>query len=390
MSSTAFTNIGLLVTNDPGIGEGALGLLKNVTVLVEDGVIVSIGNSTPLGVDTVIDLEKRTVLPGFVDSHTHLIFAGDRSDEFAARSSGATYTAGGIKRTVAATRAASPEQLRANAQHLLDEALLTGTTTVEIKSGYGLSPDSEGLAIEIASEFTDETTLLAAHVVPEEYSSEADSYLQLIIETMIPATKAKWIDVFCDRGAFTPEQTRKMFSAAKQYGLLPRIHANQLEAGEGVAIAIEFDAASADHLSTSSSKDIELIAASNTVATLLPGAEFSTHLVPGLGRSFLDAGAKVAIATDCNPGSSFTTSMPFCIASAVSLLGFTVDEAIQAATIGGAAALRRSDIGKISSGYTADFIALDAPSYIHLAYRPGVNLVRNIYKSGKEVRTWQK
>jgi imidazolonepropionase len=390
VSSTAFTNIGLLVTNDPGIGEGALGLLKNVTVLVEDGVIVSIGNSTPLGVDTVIDLEKRTVLPGFVDSHTHLIFAGDRSDEFAARSSGSTYTAGGIKRTVAATRAASPEQLRANAQHLLDEALLTGTTTVEIKSGYGLSPDSEGLAIEIASEFTDETTLLAAHVVPEEYSSEADSYLQLIIETMIPATKAKWIDVFCDRGAFTPEQTRKMFSAAKQYGLLPRIHANQLEAGEGVAIAIEFDAASADHLSTSSSKDIELIAASNTVATLLPGAEFSTHLVPGLGRSFLDAGAKVAIATDCNPGSSFTTSMPFCIASAVSLLGFTVDEAIQAATIGGAAALRRTDIGKISSGYTADFIALDAPSYIHLAYRPGVNLVRNIYKSGKEVRTWQK
>lgn len=390
MSSTAFTNIGLLVTNDPGIGEGALGLLKNVTVLVEDGVIVSIGNSTPLGVDTVIDLEKRTVLPGFVDSHTHLIFAGDRSDEFAARSSGSTYTAGGIKRTVAATRAASPEHLRANAQHLLDEALLTGTTTVEIKSGYGLSPDSEGLAIEIASEFTDETTLLAAHVVPEEYSSEADSYLQLIIETMIPATKAKWIDVFCDRGAFTPEQTRKIFSAAKQYGLLPRIHANQLEAGEGVAIAIEFDAASADHLSTSSSKDIELIAASNTVATLLPGAEFSTHLVPGLGRSFLDAGAKVAIATDCNPGSSFTTSMPFCIASAVSLLGFTVDEAIQAATIGGAAALRRTDIGKISSGYTADFIALDAPSYIHLAYRPGVNLVRNIYKSGKEVRTWQK
>ncbi|CAN2199825.1 HutI Imidazolonepropionase and related amidohydrolases [Candidatus Nanopelagicaceae bacterium] len=390
MSSTAFTNIGLLVTNDPGIGEGALGLLKNVTVLVEDGVIVSIGNSIPLGVDTVIDLENRTVLPGFVDSHTHLIFAGDRSDEFAARSSGTAYTAGGIKRTVAATRAATPDQLRVNAQHLLNEALLTGTTTVEIKSGYGLSPDSEALAIDIASEFTDETTLLAAHVVPEEYSGDADSYIQMIIDTMIPRTEAKWIDVFCDRGAFTPEQTRRIFTAAKQYGLLPRIHANQLEPGEGVAIAIEFDAASADHLSTSSKKDIELLAASNTVATLLPGAEFSTHLVPGIGRTFLDAGAKVAIATDCNPGSSFTTSMPFCIASAVSLLGFTVDEAILAATAGGAAALRRTDIGKISSGYTADFIALDAPSYIHLAYRPGVNLVRNIYTSGKEVRTWQK
>ena len=390
MSSVAFTNIGLLVTNDPHIGEGALGLLSDVTVTVENGTIVSIGNSVPLGVDTVVDLADRTVLPGFVDSHTHLIFAGDRSDEFAARSSGTTYTAGGIKRTVAATRAASSDQLRANAQRLLNEALQSGTTTVEIKSGYGLTPDSEELAINIASEFTNETTLLAAHVVPEEFSGDPDAYVQLIIDTMIPATKAKWIDVFCDRGAFTPEQTRRIFSAASHNGLLPRIHANQLEPGEGIAIAIEFDAASADHLSTSSKNDIEMIAASNTVATLLPGAEFSTHLVPGLGRSFLDAGAMVAIATDCNPGSSFTTSMPFCIASAVSLLGFTVDEAIHAATVGGAAALRRTDIGKIAPGYTADFIALDAPSYIHLAYRPGVNLVKSIYKSGKEVRTWQK
>ena len=390
MSSTAFTNIGLLVTNDPHIGEGALGLLSDVTVTVENGSIVSIGNSVPLGVDTVVDLADRTVLPGFVDSHTHLIFAGDRSDEFAARSSGTTYTAGGIKRTVAATRAASSDQLRANAQRLLTEALQSGTTTVEIKSGYGLTPDSEDLAINIASEFTNETTLLAAHVVPEEFSGDPDAYVQLIIDTMIPATKAKWIDVFCDRGAFTPEQTRRIFSAASHNGLLPRIHANQLESGEGIAIAIEFDAASADHLSTSSKNDIEMIAASKTVATLLPGAEFSTHLVPGLARSFLDAGAMVAIATDCNPGSSFTTSMPFCIASAVSLLGFTVDEAIHAATVGGAAALRRTDIGKIAPGYTADFIALDAPSYIHLAYRPGVNLVKSIYKSGKEVRTWQK
>jgi imidazolonepropionase len=390
VSSVAFTNIGLLVTNDPHIGEGALGLLSDVTVTVENGTIVSIGNSVPLGVDTVIDLADRTVLPGFVDSHTHLIFAGDRSDEFAARSSGTTYTAGGIKRTVAATRAASSDQLRANAQRLLNEALQSGTTTVEIKSGYGLTPDSEDLAINIASEFTNETTLLAAHVVPEEFSGDPDAYVQLIIDTMIPATKAKWIDVFCDRGAFTPEQTRRIFTAASHNGLLPRIHANQLESGEGIAIAIEFDAASADHLSTSSKNDIEMIAASNTVATLLPGAEFSTHLVPGLGRSFLDAGAMVAIATDCNPGSSFTTSMPFCIASAVSLLGFTVDEAIHAATVGGAAALRRTDIGKIAPGYTADFIALDAPSYIHLAYRPGINLVKSIYKSGKEVRTWQK
>ena len=390
MSSIAFTNIGLLVTNDPHIGEGALGLLRDATVTIENGSIVSIGNSVPLGVDTVVDLADRTVLPGFVDSHTHLIFAGDRSDEFAARSSGTTYTAGGIKRTVAATRAASSDQLRANAQRLLNEALQSGTTSVEIKSGYGLTPDSEELAINIASEFTNETTLLAAHVVPEEFLGDPDAYVQLIIDKIIPATKAKWIDVFCDRGAFTPEQTRRIFSAASHNGLLPRIHANQLESGEGIAIAIEFDAASADHLSTSSKNDIELIAASKTVATLLPGAEFSTHLVPGLGRSFLDAGAMVAIATDCNPGSSFTTSMPFCIASAVSLLGFTVDEAIHAATVGGAAALRRTDIGKIAPGYTADFIALDAPSYIHLAYRPGVNLVKSIYKSGKEVRTWQK
>lgn len=380
----------MLVTNDPGIGEGSLGLRQDVTLVVEDGAIVSIEERVPQGIDNCVDLQGRTVLPGFVDSHSHLIFAGDRSDEFKARSAGKSYTAGGIQRTVSATRKATTNQLASNANNLLNEALKSGTTTMEIKSGYGLTAETEKLSIDIASEFTEETTLLAAHVIPEEYVDDPDGYVSLITDVIIPASRAKWIDVFCDRGAFNPDQTRKIFSAGVSAGMHPRIHANQLEAGEGVAIALEFGAASADHLSKCTSKDIEALAQSNTVATLLPGAEFSTHLSPGLGRAFLDAGATVALASDCNPGSSFTTSMPFCIASAVSLLGFTVDEAVRAATLGGAKALRRSDIGVIASGYRADFITLDAPNYIYLAYRPGINLVHSTYKSGKEVTTWQK
>lgn len=390
MSSTAFTNIGLLVTNDPDNGEGSLGLRENVTLVVEDGAIISIQEKVPQGIENCVDVQGRTVLPGFVDSHSHLIFAGDRSAEFEARSAGKRYTAGGIGRTVSATRQATGVQLASNANNLLNEALKSGTTTIEIKSGYGLTAETEKLSIDIASQFTEETTLLAAHVIPEEYVDNPEGYVSLITDVIIPASQAKWIDVFCDGGAFSPDQTRKIFSAGVNAGMHPRIHANQLEAGEGVAIALEFDAASADHLSKCTSKDIEALAQSNTVATLLPGAEFSTHLSPGLGRAFLDAGATVALASDCNPGSSFTTSMPFCIATAVSLLGFTVEEAIRAATLGGAKALRRSDIGVIASDYRADFISLDAPNYIYLAYRPGINLVHSTYKSGKEVTTWQK
>ncbi len=390
MSSIAFTNIATLVTNDVSFGDGELGLLREATLVVEDGLIASITQGIPSGVDSVIDCAGKTLLPGFVDSHSHLIFAGDRAKEFSARSRGQKYTAGGIASTVDATRAASDSVLAQNAQRLLNEALASGTTTIEIKSGYGLTAADESRSIEIAKSFTDETTLLAAHVIPQEFKAEPHAYVDLIINSIIPQSSAKWIDVFCDQGAFTPEQTEAILRAGIAHGMLPRIHANQLSAGKGVEIAVALGAASADHLSKSTTADIELLASSETVATLLPGAEFSTHLESNLGRNFLDAGATVAIASDCNPGSSYTTSMPFCIAAAVSLLGFTVEEAVRAATFGGAKALLREDIGTLAVGKTADLVLLNAPSYIHLAYRPGVNLVHSTYKSGRAVTTWQK
>ncbi len=390
MSSIAFTNIATLVTNDVSSGDGVLGVLRDATLVVENGLIASITQGKPTGVDSVIDCTGKTLLPGFVDSHSHLIFAGDRADEFSARSRGQKYTAGGIASTVDATREASDSVLAHNAQRLLDEALASGTTTIEIKSGYGLTAADESRSIEIAKSFTDETTLLAAHVIPQEFKAEPDAYVDLILNSIIPQSSAKWIDVFCDQGAFTPEQTEAILRAGISRGMLPRIHANQLSAGKGVEIAVALGAASADHLSKSTPADIELLASSGTVATLLPGAEFSTHLEGNLGRKFLDAGATVAIASDCNPGSSYTTSMPFCIAAAVSLLGFTVEEAVRAATLGGAKALLREDIGTLTVGKRADLVLLNAPSYIHLAYRPGVNLVHSTYKSGRAVTSWQK
>ena len=390
MSSIAFTNIETLVTNDSHIGDGVLGVLHGATLVVEDGVITQIAQQIPSGVDSEIDCSGKTLLPGFVDSHSHLIFAGDRAHEFSARSRGEKYSAGGITSTVAATRAASDAVLSQNAQRLLDEALASGTTTIEIKSGYGLTERDELRSIEIAKRFTEETTLLAAHVIPLEFKNDPDAYVALIVDSIIPASSAKWIDVFCDQGAFSPEQSEAILRAGIAQGMLPRIHANQLTAGKGVELAVALGASSADHLSKSTQSDIELLASSNTVATLLPGAEFSTHLESNLGRKFLDAGARVAIASDCNPGSSYTTSMPFCIASAVSLLGFTVEEAVLAATLGGAQALRREDIGQLAIGKRADLVLLDAPSYIHLAYRPGVNLIHSTYKSGRAVTSWQK
>jgi imidazolonepropionase len=390
VSSIAFTNIETLVTNNPSTGDGVLGVMHGASLVVENGVISQIGTKAPSGVDKEIDCTGKTLLPGFIDSHSHLIFAGDRADEFSARSRGEKYSAGGIQSTVEKTRSASDEMLARNAQTLLNEAIQTGTTTIEIKSGYGLTERDEYRSIDIAARFTDETTLLAAHVIPSEYSDDPDGYVDLIIKSIIPQSQAKWIDVFCDKGAFNPEQAEVILNAGIAHGMLPRIHANQLSAGKGVELAVSVGAASADHLSKSTQSDIELLASSTTVATLLPGAEFSTHLESNLGRKFLDAGAKVAIASDCNPGSSYTTSMPFCIATAVSLLGFSVEEAVLAATLGGAQALQRDDIGYFAIGTRADMVLLETPSYIHLAYRPGVNLIHSTYKSGSAVTTWQK
>ena len=388
MSSVAITDIGSLVTNDSTLGDGALGLRSNAAIVIVDGKIAWIGDSQSVGVtDNRISVAGKTVVPGFVDSHAHLVFAGDRSEEFSARMNGESYSAGGIKTTVAATRAASDETLRANTSRLVSELHRSGVTSFESKSGYALDVENEARTLQIAKEFTDETTFLGAHVVPAEFANRSDEYVELVVGEMLQSAKAhaKWIDVFCDRGAFDVDQARTILRAGVAAGLQPRIHANQLADIGAAKLAVELDCASADHLTHLSDEDVEMLAASNTVATLLPGAEFSTRSSYPDARRLFAAGATVAIATDCNPGSSFTTSMAFCMAVAVRDMGFSPEQALFAATVGGAKALRRSDIGALSVGMRADFVVLNAPSYIHLSYRPGVDLVDSTWVAGKTV-----
>lgn len=383
--TTALTNIGTLVTNDPSLGDGPLGVRENAAVVFEDGVVAWVGDSADApAADTGFDLGGRAVLPGFVESHSHLVFAGERAEEFAARMSGEKYAAGGIRTTIEATRAASDDQLAANVRRLLDESLRSGSTTVEIKSGYGQSTRDELRSVQVAGRFTDEVTLLAAHVPPPEYAGRGDEYVTMAVDEMIPACApyAKWIDVFCERGAFTLEQSRAVLAAGVAHGLIPRVHGNQLGEGPGVQLAVEMGAASVDHVTYVTDADIDALAGSSTVATLLPGADFSTrNQYPG-ARALIDAGVTVALGADCNPGTCYTTSLPFCIAIAVRDMHMTPAEAVWAATAGGAKALRRDDVGSLRIGARADAIALDAPSYLHLAYRPGVPLVREVFKDG--------
>ncbi|MEV4346905.1 imidazolonepropionase [Actinoplanes sp. NPDC049596] len=379
--SLLIDNIGELVTNDEG--DGVLGLRRDVAVIAEGDRVAWIG---PCGeappADQRIDAEGGAVLPGFVDSHAHLVFAGDRAEEFGARMAGAPYTGGGIRTTVAATRAASDEQLLANASRLVNEMRRQGTTTVEIKSGYGLNVVDEARSLRLARELTDETTFLGAHVVPAGH--EADKYVSLVISDMLDACVpySKWVDVFCDRGAFDGDQARAILTAGMKRGLRPRLHANQLAAGPGVQLAVELGAASADHCTHLSDADVTALASSDTVATLLPGAEFSTRSPYPDARRLIDAGVKVALATDCNPGSSYTSSMPFCIALAVRDMRMTPAEAVHAATAGGALALRRDDVGRLRPGSKADLTVLAAPSHLHLAYRPGVPLIKTVLHDG--------
>ncbi|MDQ2728845.1 MAG: imidazolonepropionase [Actinomycetota bacterium] len=390
MTSLLVDRIGCLVTNDEQSGNGRLGHLDGAVLVVDEGQVVWVGASggRPPPADERVDVDGRTVVPGFVDSHGHLVFAGDRSDEFAARMGGRPYQAGGIRTTVAATRAASDEALTANATRLALEALASGTTTLECKSGYGLTVDDERRAVEVAAAVTAEVTFLGAHVVPPEFAGRGDDYVALVCTAMLDAcvARARWIDVFCERGAFDADQAREVLQAGQRRGLAARVHANQLETGPGAQLAVEVGAASADHLTHLSDVDVEALAASDVVATLLPGADFSTRSPFADGRRLLDAGATVALASDCNPGTSYTTNLPFCIALAVREMGLSPDEALWAATAGGAAALRRTDIGHLGIGATADFLVIDAPSPVHLAYRPGVPLVSQVWTSGRRRR----
>lgn len=387
MTTTAITNIASLVTNDPSLGDNSpLGLILDAAVVIEGDRVVWTGESSKApATDNAVDAGGRSVIPGFVDSHSHLLFAGDRTQEFNARMSGRRYTAGGIRTTVAATRAATDDELSANVVRYLTEALRQGTTTFETKSGYGLTVEDEARALRIAARHTDEVTYLGAHVVSPDYADDPAGYVDLVTGPMLDACApyARWVDVFCEKGAFDGDQARAILTAGMAKGLHPRVHANQLSYGPGVQLAVELDAASADHCTHLTDADVDALAQGNTVATLLPGAEFSTRADWPDARRILDAGATVALSTDCNPGSSFTSSMPFCVALAVRDMGMTPDEALWSATAGGAAALRRTDIGRIAPGARADLVLLDAPSHVHLAYRPGVPLVQAVWQRGE-------
>ncbi|MGN5632065.1 imidazolonepropionase [Streptomyces sp. AC154] len=387
MTTTAITHISALVTNDPSLGDGSpLGLIQDAAVVIEGDRVVWTGESSKApATDNAVDAGGRAVIPGFVDSHSHLLFAGDRTQEFNARMSGRAYSAGGIRTTVAATRAATDDELDANVARYLAEALRQGTTTFETKSGYGLTVEDEARALRIAVRHTEEVTFLGAHIVSPDYADDPAGYVDLVTGPMLDACApyARWIDVFCERGAFDGDQARAVLTAGLAKGLHPRVHANQLGHGPGVQLAVELDAASADHCTHLTDADIDALAQSATVATLLPGAEFSTRAAWPDARRVLDAGATVALSTDCNPGSSFTSSMPFCVALAVRDMGMTPDEALWSATAGGAAALRRTDIGRLAPGARADLVVLDAPSHVHLAYRPGVPLVHEVWRRGE-------
>jgi imidazolonepropionase len=379
----AIDHIGLLVTNDATVGDGPLGIRRDVALVVDAGSVVAI---EPAGVraDDGFDAGGRCVIPGFVDSHTHLVFAGDRSDEFVARMAGAPYAAGGIATTVAATRAAPDEELRRLLDHRIAEARRNGITTSEIKSGYGLTVADESRSLRIARSASGETTFLGAHVVPPEFAGRADDYVDVVCGPMLDALPdgVRWADAFCEVGAFDADQCRTILTAAAARGLGTRLHANQLGFGPGVQLAVELGCASADHCTYLTDTDVEALAAGTTVATFLPATDFSTRQPYPDARRVIDAGATVALATNCNPGSSYTSSMAFCIALAVRDMHMTIEEAVLAATVGGAAALRRPDLGRLTVGSRADAVLLDAPSYTHLVYRPGMPLIARTWSAG--------
>jgi imidazolonepropionase len=385
MTSTLIENIAELTTNDVTLGDqSVMGRLANAAMVIDEQRVLWVGaNSNAPDADERVDAKGAAVVPGFVDSHTHLVFAGERSDEFEARLRGVPYDGGGIHRTVDATRAASRHDLRHGTAKRARELAASGVTTIEIKSGYELSIAGEERLLEIAEEFSDDVTFLGAHVVPEEFGHDRDGYVQLVAGEMLERCKdhARWADVFCDRGAFSVDEARTILLASREAGLGLRLHANQLGDTGGVALAVELGVASVDHCTFLHDRDVEALSSSDTVVTLLPGAEFWTGSTYPSARRLLDAGATVALATDCNPGTSYVTSMPLVIALGVREMSMSVDEALWAATAGGARALQRDDVGHLGVGARADLLILDAPRAAHLAYRPGGAVVGRVLRA---------
>jgi imidazolonepropionase len=380
--ATLITGIGELTTNDAELGK-----LADAALVLDGGVVAWTGSAGRApAADERVDVEGRAVLPGWVDSHTHLVFAGDRTAEFEARMAGKPYTAGGIAVTVGATRAASDDELARNLSRHVDEAAAQGTTCLETKTGYGLTVADEARSARIAAAVADEVTFLGAHLVPP--GADAESYVDLVCGEMLDAVAghARWADVFCETGAFDEAQSARVLKAAAGRGLGLRVHGNQLGEGAGVRLAVEHGAASVDHCTYLSDEDVAALAASDTVATLLPACDLSTRQSLAPARRLLDAGATVALASNANPGSSYTTSMAFCVATAVLQMRMTIDEAVWAATAGGARALRRADVGVLRAGARADVHVLDAPSVTHLAYRPGVPLTYGVWRRGDRIR----
>jgi imidazolonepropionase len=382
MTTRVIVNIAELTTNDAAFGDGTpSGRIVDAAMVLDDHHVLWVGsNADAPDADERIDAGDCAVIPGFVDSHTHLVFAGERSDEFEARMAGQRYDGGGIARSVAATRAATRDQLRDATQRRVDALRASGVTTLEIKSGYELTLEGETRLVQIASEWSDDVTFLGAHVVPTEFSHDRDAYVELVGGAMLAscAPASKWADVFCDVGAFSVDEARWILLRAREAGLGLRVHGNQLGDSGGVALAVELGAASVDHCSHVHDRDVDALGASSTVATLLPGAEFSTKSPYPSARRLLDAGVTVALATDCNPGTSYVTNMGVVIALAVREMGMTVDEAMWAASRGGALALGRDDVGRLSPGARAHVVLLEAPRSAHVAYRVGGPLVREV------------
>lgn len=384
MTALVVDNIGQLVTGAPELGAGPLGVLRDAALVCEDGRVATIERTGAAG-DHRLDAGGRCLIPAFVDSHTHLVFAGDRADEFAARMAGVPYGAGGIRVTTEKTRATSTAELEVLARGRIAEARRAGTAAIEVKSGYGLDVETERRLCEIAARLTDEVTFLGAHAIPSEYEGRGDDYVRLVCGDMLAACAphARWVDVFCERGAFDADQSRAVLEAGRAAGLGLRVHGNQLGPGPGIQLAVELGAASVDHCTYLDDADLSALADGETVATFLPATDFSTRQPYPDARTSIDAGVEVAIATNCNPGSSYTTSMSFCLALAVREMGMTAEEALKAATLGGARALRRDDVGHLRPGARADAALLDAPSYSHLVYRPGMPLVRALLLAGE-------